>query len=152
MYLPRTLICCFLAGHIQSATATARQTATPESSRTDQTITASTTACVTDEHLLLNRRTALPATNLVLTTTFTPSPRCLSDIYVYAISAGRPDATLGPLGTSGCLPESWRPDPTARFSPGVCPSGYTVACSTAETIGDLSETTATCCPRFVCLG
>jgi hypothetical protein len=152
MHLSRILICYFLASLIQSATAHAHRAATPEPSRTDQAITPTTTAWITNELLLINRQTALPATRPALTTTFTPSAGCLSEIYLDVLRAGGPYATLGPSETSDCFPVGWRPDITARFSPGVCPSGYTVACSTAETIEYLSETTATCCPRYVCRG
>jgi hypothetical protein len=157
MHLPTILMCCFLAGLIRLARAAAapcqqaRRTTIPESSRTDQTITVTTTAWITDELLPLNRRQAPPATRHVLTTTFIPPTGCLSNIYLYNIGTREPYATLGPPEISDCFPPGWSPDVSTGFSPGVCPSGYTAACSTAVTIEYLSETTATCCPRCVCV-
>jgi hypothetical protein len=139
---------CFLAGLIRSAMASSRRTPIPKTFRTDQIIIPTTSPARISDELLLNRRTAPALTRPILTTTFTPSAGCLSDIYLYNNDGG-PYATLGPPEISDCFPAGWRPDLTARFSPGICPSGYIVACSSAVTIEDLSETTATCCPRYV---
>ena len=79
---------------------------------------------------------------MALTTTFEPSPSCLSD--VYSTTTGILNyLSLGPSESAQCFPSSWQP--TAQyFSPGICPSGYAIACS--NTNG--AETQATCCPSF----
>ncbi|OJJ50256.1 hypothetical protein ASPZODRAFT_128884 [Penicilliopsis zonata CBS 506.65] len=91
-----------------------------------------------------------------LTTTFTPPTSCIQDIY--RATRGCPGTgtntcqytwlQLGPTrSTNVCLPSGWASGSTAGyFSPGICPSGYTTACSSVVTIDSLSETRATCCP------
>ncbi|KAN0076383.1 hypothetical protein V8E54_006525 [Elaphomyces granulatus] len=88
---------------------------------------------------------AVPA----LTTTFVPPSSCLTDTYLYDITPNQPYPyfyNLGPPDTSNCFPSGWEPTTTAYFSPGVCPLGYNIACSNYNSIGTLTETTATCCP------
>lgn len=95
-----------------------------------------------------------------LTTTFTPAPSCLRDTYVWNATVGKSCgsgsstvpcvyASLGPPSTSACLPSGYNWDTTAYFSPGICPSGYMIACSSVVSIGSVSETRATCCPVYV---
>jgi hypothetical protein len=87
--------------------------------------------------------TAVPA----LTTTFTPPASCLSTVYSYG---GSPDAhwdELGPADVLNCLPPAYQTTPGFFYSPGVCPEGYSQACSSVVAIGSLTETRATCCPR-----
>jgi hypothetical protein len=79
-------------------------------------------------------------TSIPLTTTFTPSPSCLSDYYTT-----NSFISLGPPSTSACLPPGWQLT-SQYFSPGLCPSGYVIACLTTDTLGSLTETRATCCP------
>ncbi|PGG99507.1 hypothetical protein AJ79_08509 [Helicocarpus griseus UAMH5409] len=81
-----------------------------------------------------------------LTTTFTPSPSCLSDYYIWKQDDGWNFNSLGPQPTPACLPSGWDSASTAYFSPGICPSGYSAACSTVVHIHTVSETRATCCP------
>ncbi|KAL1979603.1 hypothetical protein VTN96DRAFT_5443 [Rasamsonia emersonii] len=92
-----------------------------------------------------------------LTTTFTPAPSCLRDTYVWNATVGHSCgfgsstvpcvyASLGPPSTSACLPPGYNWDTTAYFSPGICPSGYEIACESVVSIGSVSETRATCCP------
>ncbi|KAI0121887.1 hypothetical protein F4814DRAFT_457776 [Daldinia grandis] len=52
---------------------------------------------------------------------------------------------------SGCLPSNFQPENNYYYSPGVCPRGYTYAC-TADVIPRTSSVTAaTCCPsNYVC--
>jgi hypothetical protein len=92
-----------------------------------------------------------------LTTTFTPSPSCLTDIYKFNASSavtvsGQLSSLvyiqLGPTSTSDCVPSSFAPS-GAYYSPGICPSGYTQACKGIVTSGTVTETQATCCPRSV---
>ncbi|KAL2823445.1 hypothetical protein BDW59DRAFT_163226 [Aspergillus cavernicola] len=83
---------------------------------------------------------------LPLTTTFTPAPECLEDLWrlnsewsgVYTYFAN-----LGPDNTEKCLPSGW--DSTVYYSPGLaCPSGFLTG-STSVSDG---ETIATCCPVY----
>jgi hypothetical protein len=77
-----------------------------------------------------------------LTTAFIPSPSCLSDLYFYQPTNFY--ISLGPPSTSDCLPSGWAL--SGYFSPGICPSGYTIACSSSNSLDLLTETVATCCP------
>ncbi|GKU07412.1 hypothetical protein FLAG1_07840 [Fusarium langsethiae] len=96
-----------------------------------------------------------------LTTTFTPAKSCFQ-YYRYRYTGneltcrerrtGAPIACtymqLGPSGSnSDCFPSSLELGSAFYYSPGVCPSGFEVACS--STFG--AETRATCCPSsFSC--
>ncbi|WZH44057.1 uncharacterized protein QYS62_005073 [Fusarium acuminatum] len=96
-----------------------------------------------------------------LTTTFTPAKSCFQ-YYKYRYTGdeltcleggtGAPSACtymqLGPSGSDAdCFPSSLELDSTFYYSPGICPSGFEVACS--STSG--GETRATCCPSsFSC--
>ncbi|KAI0025966.1 hypothetical protein F4780DRAFT_774175 [Xylariomycetidae sp. FL0641] len=55
--------------------------------------------------------------------------------------------TIGP-GQSSCYSSSTFPFISSYYSPGLCPSGYTWACSDRNTysFGAITETTVTCCP------
>lgn len=75
-----------------------------------------------------------------LTTTFTPPSECLTDVYRY-----NDNQLLGPM-TSICYPVGWTNTSTTFYSPGICPSGYTTACISANTANTVTETIATCCP------
>ncbi|CRG83611.1 hypothetical protein PISL3812_00965 [Talaromyces islandicus] len=101
---------------------------------------------------------------LPLTTTFTPAPSCLSDLHLLDFTAsgfGQCSAGtstfncrylhLGPRPTTACEPPGWKPQTGVFFSPGVCPSGYSEACSNVITAGTVTETRATCCPsQYTC--
>ncbi|KAI9924607.1 hypothetical protein ASPWEDRAFT_28247 [Aspergillus wentii DTO 134E9] len=88
-----------------------------------------------------------------LTTTFTPPSYCTTDIYPYVASNWKCGTSLcdfGRLGPSldlNCNPSGFTTDPATSFyySPGVCPSGHTVARSHTAN-GTASETFSTCCP------
>lgn len=91
-----------------------------------------------------------------LTTIFTPSPSCLSEVYEYNKTytfLGDTVATFqwNYLGSASspsstqCFPPGW--DSTSQyFSPGLCPSGYTVNSTTLNIIGSITETQGMCCP------
>ncbi|MCJ1461625.1 hypothetical protein MMC07_000222 [Pseudocyphellaria aurata] len=80
-----------------------------------------------------------------LTTTFSPPPNCLKDVYRY-----NDNQLLGPM-SSNCYPQGWTNSTTAVYSPGICPAGYTTACISAITANTVTETVATCCPsNFRC--
>jgi hypothetical protein len=81
--------------------------------------------------------------SIALTTTFTPSASCFSEYYI--ISGDPAFLSFGPPSTSDCLPSGWTVT-SQYFSPGICPSGYSIACSTTINIGSVTETRATCCP------
>jgi hypothetical protein len=91
-----------------------------------------------------------------LTTLFVPPNSCFTDVYWYSFTSGQspqPGGTefmngvhyLGLPGYSNCLPTNWAP--SSYYSPGICPGGYTIACSSINSIETLTETVATCCPR-----
>ncbi|KAK2768193.1 hypothetical protein FQN54_000045 [Arachnomyces sp. PD_36] len=75
-----------------------------------------------------------------LTTEFKPAPSCLSDVYT-TTSGILGWLGLGPPDPEECFPSGWEPT-SQYFSPGICPSGYAVACSDSNG----PETRATCCP------
>ncbi|KAJ5832881.1 hypothetical protein N7474_001192 [Penicillium riverlandense] len=87
---------------------------------------------------------------LPLTTTFVPPSTCISDTYL--ASSGCTTGTCnglwmnlgpGPQATGACLPSGY--SPYSYYSPGVCPSGYSIAYSSVGS-GENPETFATCCP------
>lgn len=98
---------------------------------------------------------------LPLTTTFTPPSNCFTDVsllsgigypisYSVGFGAGNEVSDCSPcwLGlatTSTCFPSGY--SSSAIYSPGSCPSNYYVACSSINSIGTVTETVATCCPR-----
>ncbi|KAI1645224.1 uncharacterized protein F4817DRAFT_344101 [Daldinia loculata] len=52
---------------------------------------------------------------------------------------------------SGCFPSNYRSYDGYYYSPGVCPEGYTYACTGAAMSGTSSASVATCCPSgYVC--
>jgi hypothetical protein len=90
---------------------------------------------------------------LPLTTTFVPPSTCISDTYLASsgCTAGECDGLWmnlgpGPQSTGACLPSGW--SPYSYYSPGICPSGYSIAYSSVGS-GDDPETFATCCPSYV---
>ncbi|KAI1475902.1 hypothetical protein F4774DRAFT_394992 [Daldinia eschscholtzii] len=48
--------------------------------------------------------------------------------------------------TSGCLPPGFQRYDGFYYSPGICPQGYTYACTAGVAVGTSSATAATCCP------
>ncbi|KAH7137800.1 hypothetical protein EDB81DRAFT_901486 [Dactylonectria macrodidyma] len=87
-----------------------------------------------------------------LTTTFTPAASCVSSLTdIYADEYGAMYG--GPLTTDGCFPAHYAYALTNYYSPGICPDGYTTACSSTTPVGEGSavETVVTCCPsNFDC--
>jgi len=79
-----------------------------------------------------------------LTTTFAPAPSCTADFYTEGIYY-----SIGGPSPSQCFPSGWA-SLSQYFSPGVCPEGYTQACSKMVVTGGTKiETQATCCPTYV---
>lgn len=82
-----------------------------------------------------------------LTTTFTPSfGDCFSSIFYGTNSIGDWLQLGVPITTSSCLPENFGRDASLYYSPGICPSGYSYACTRATTSDANDITIATCCP------
>ncbi|KAJ5633081.1 hypothetical protein N7490_009420 [Penicillium lividum] len=88
-------------------------------------------------------------TPIPLTTTFSPPPSCttdtwfleyLSSTYLYntVISATSAEWCLsqGPEDWSSCFPSGYSPSTDFYYSPGVCPSGYTIA---TQSVASLDE-------------
>ncbi|KAF2149650.1 hypothetical protein K461DRAFT_50023 [Myriangium duriaei CBS 260.36] len=86
-----------------------------------------------------------------LTTAFTASS-CPESTGMNIVGCGQSCIywAAGGLLTSGshseCYPSSYTPQ-AHFYSPGICPSGYTVACSSTAK----AETIATCCPTALAL-
>lgn len=84
-----------------------------------------------------------------LTSLFTPSSSCLTGLWAIGDpSSGDWYNQLGPVSTSDCLPPGYHQASFALYSPGVCPSGYSRACSEVVSDGSFSDVVATCCPRL----
>jgi hypothetical protein len=96
-----------------------------------------------------------------LTTTFTPASSCLGNTNIWLInlleicpnSSPCPYYFLqGPPSTSDCLPQSYGGSEYSFYYPGICPSGYTSACTSIKSLGTYTVTVQICCPtRFVFL-
>lgn len=92
-----------------------------------------------------------------LPTTFTPASSCLSNTNIWLVyhdnkfncfsSYACPYYFLqGPLDTSDCLPPNYEDSEDTFYSPGICPSGYTSACTSAQSLGTYAVTVQICCP------
>lgn len=87
-----------------------------------------------------------------LTTTFTAPSSCATATGLYQIWSSDSSSyhyEQGPLATmAACFPSGY--DSGAKqqyYSPGLCPSGYTAACSSTEVVSaTATETAYTCCP------
>jgi hypothetical protein len=105
-----------------------------------------------------------------LPTTFTPASSCLGSNNIWNIILTTfcpipqecPEYLMqGPPSTSGCLPPGYGEN--VIYYPGICPSGYTTACTSIQTVLETSSTSVLdfgafytvmtaqiCCPtRFV---
>ena len=87
-----------------------------------------------------------------LTTTFTPAPSCLGNSNIWQIHYGTNCAACpyyflqGPPSTSDCLPPSYAGSEYTFYYPGICPSGYTSACTSVKSLGSYTATVEICCP------
>ncbi|KAK2046011.1 hypothetical protein LZ31DRAFT_552726 [Colletotrichum somersetense] len=82
------------------------------------------------------------------TTTFTPAASC-TNAGITHIQVNEVQYFLlqgPPASSTNCFPEGYDPDRTAVYAPGICPRGYTEACSQLGTFATITETTFTCCP------
>ncbi|ETS79277.1 hypothetical protein PFICI_09130 [Pestalotiopsis fici W106-1] len=101
--------------------------------------------------------TTTPMTLLgALTSTYTPIGATCNSIH-FAINPLHETGwfALGAIETdyltSSCMPGGYTRAPQYYYSPGVCPSGYTPACSASLTTDSAVTTLATCCPTgYVC--
>jgi hypothetical protein len=91
-----------------------------------------------------------------LTTTFLPPSSCLARDNIWLVHTTCPDndgcyyLLQGPPTTTDCMPKDYRHENTAYYSPGLCPAGYTPACSATSTRSrTITETMYTCCPSYV---
>jgi hypothetical protein len=85
-----------------------------------------------------------------LTTTFQAPSSCTTQLY-QVFSESESSYVQGPLFTSGsdCFPSGYDPEPANYYSPGVCPHGHTVACSSLASVSTETETAVACCPTYV---
>src|SRR5436305_15222935 len=91
-----------------------------------------------------------------LTTQFTPPSSCLATSAFYQIWTSVCASPLitcdmelfGVPDITGCFPPGYTPSLDFYYSPGVCPSGYTPACTSFNTVSSLIETIYTCCPTY----
>lgn len=86
-----------------------------------------------------------------LTTTFTAPASCTTATGLYQIwndASSTYHYEQGPLATmSGCFPDGYDASPSQYYSPGLCPKGYTAACSSTDVVSaTVTETAFTCCP------
>ncbi|KAJ3493449.1 hypothetical protein NLG97_g4719 [Lecanicillium saksenae] len=97
----------------------------------------------------MTTRGALTTTIGPLTTTFTPSPSC-TDNPGYTEFAGKNVSSYmvrGPAITAtGCYPSRYTPGDTYLYTPGLCPSGYSIASLALLDITTVPVTSAYCCP------
>lgn len=85
-----------------------------------------------------------------LTTTFTAPSACATATGLYQIWSGSDSYHYeqGPLlSRPDCYPSGYDASPSQYFSPGLCPTGYTAACSSTHVLSSVvAETAYTCCP------
>ena len=105
--------------------------------------------------LLRDTMTSLGA----LTTTFEAPAACASSTGIHIVGCGSGCVwwAEGPLDVSECYPSSYNPSLDNYYSPGLCPSGYTPACTSRTSLATLTETIYTCCPTalgytYRCIG
>lgn len=88
-----------------------------------------------------------------LTTVFAPDPSsCLDPDTFWVEERGQDDhfpVQGGPpfLQRPGCYPRDFIPVSTSYYSPGICPSAYTVACSSTLIDQGQEVTAHVCCPE-----
>ncbi|KAJ4397303.1 hypothetical protein N0V93_001527 [Gnomoniopsis smithogilvyi] len=85
-----------------------------------------------------------------LTTTFTAPASCTTATGLYQIwDSNTYHFEQGPLASmTDCFPSGYDASASQYYSPGICPSGYTTACSSTDVLSaTVTETAYTCCPR-----
>lgn len=87
-----------------------------------------------------------------LTTTYTPAGANCNSIF-QANGGALIYGTVWSSQLSSCLPSSYIGNDPYYYSPGICPSGYTYACSASYGDGvSAGGVQATCCPTYVLVG
>jgi hypothetical protein len=82
-------------------------------------------------------------------TTYSMPQSCSDSLStLYNISPGS-YLLQGATDMTTCFPSGYGEFQSDYYSPGVCPGGYTVACSRKSTAGSVTETIQTCCPTYV---
>ncbi|KAJ6021486.1 hypothetical protein N7540_006990 [Penicillium herquei] len=86
---------------------------------------------------------------LPLTTIFVPPESCVDHVETVPLQTSSGTTFLyhhlGDFNNTVCMPSGW--SPSSYFSPGRCPSGYTVATSAISITNDsTTETSGYCCP------
>lgn len=94
-----------------------------------------------------------------LTTTFTAPSSCATATGLYQIWPETDSYYYeqGPLASrTECFPSGYDATPSQYYSPGLCPNGYTPACSSTDIVSSTAtETAYTCCPTaaaYTCAG
>jgi hypothetical protein len=94
--------------------------------------------------------TPTPTGPMPLTTAFTPPNGCLDttiyngdEVYYLGITIPPDPFAGGAHPISSCYPPNF--NPTATYSPGICPSGWAIACGAPKQPGN-GITAALCCP------
>ncbi|APA08603.1 predicted protein [Sclerotinia sclerotiorum 1980 UF-70] len=82
-----------------------------------------------------------------LTTTYTPLGSDCSQIF-WAQNRLNHWLAFGGIGTGSttCMPSGFNRETAYYYSPGICPTGYSAACSSFSTGLSATKTVATCCP------
>ncbi|KAI0443959.1 hypothetical protein F4803DRAFT_561300 [Xylaria telfairii] len=92
-----------------------------------------------------------------LPTNFAVNSNCardLNDVYKYYTTPGSSYFLLqGPVEQTSCYPSSYTANSKQYYSPALCPTGFTSACESHNSVGTMDETVVRCCPtqsKFVC--
>ncbi|KAJ8062915.1 hypothetical protein OCU04_008163 [Sclerotinia nivalis] len=82
-----------------------------------------------------------------LTTTYTPLGSDCSQIF-WAQNPINHWLAFGGIGTGSttCMPSGFNRETAYYYSPGICPTGYSAACSSFSKGSSATKTVATCCP------
>ncbi|TGO61890.1 hypothetical protein BOTNAR_0122g00120 [Botryotinia narcissicola] len=93
--------------------------------------------------------TASASSHLIgpLTTTYTPTGSDCDQIF-WAQNLKNSWLAHGAIGSGSttCMPSGFNRETAYYYSPGVCPTGYSAACSSYSTDSSATKTIATCCP------
>ncbi|KAI1754656.1 hypothetical protein F4782DRAFT_493367 [Xylaria castorea] len=91
-----------------------------------------------------------------LTTRYAPPATGCNGIF-FAVNPGNPQgwyvrgSITRDVYVTSCVPPGFNRDARYFYSPGVCPLGYNIACTSYGTNNGVLTTTATCCPSgYVC--
>ncbi|KAF7941777.1 uncharacterized protein EAE97_006614 [Botrytis byssoidea] len=95
--------------------------------------------------------TASASSHLIgpLTTTYTPTGSDCNQIF-WSQNLKNSWLAHGAIGSGSttCMPSGFNRETAYYYSPGVCPTGYSAACSSYSTDSSATKTIATCCPTY----